>query len=230
MKKIGLLGGMSWESTDLYYQGLNRGVRQRLGGLSSAQIVLRSLDFAPLAQLQTQGAWDLIADILANEAVALEESGADFIVITSNTMHKLCDQISARLSIPLLRIEDSCATAILKQGLKKIGLLGTKFTMEQDFYRQRLHSFGLEIVIPSPVLRDSINSIIFSELCQGKILDASRPVFLQALQEFKAQDCQGVILGCTEIPLILKSEHTTLPLFDTANLHVEAALNFMFEA
>lgn len=229
MKTIGLLGGMSWESTVLYYQLLNEGVRERLGGLHSAKILMHSVDFAEIEQFQVNGQWDKAGEQLAASAVGLEKIGADMILICTNLMHKVAHIIESQINVPLLHIADAAGTAIISQGLKKVGLLGTRYTMEEDFYRQRLlDKYNLEVAIPEQKDRDYVHKIIFTELCLGKLTDESRQNYLAIIEKLRAQGAEGVILGCTEIPLLVRQEDTDLPLFNTAALHAQFALEHAF--
>lgn len=229
MKTIGLLGGMSWESTLSYYQLLNEGVRQRLGGLHSAKILLHSVDFAEIEQLQVQGEWQRAGDVLAAAAHSLEQVGADYLVLCTNLMHKVAPQIEAAMTVPFLHIADAAGSAIVAQGLTTVGLLGTRYTMEEDFYRQRLRDrFSLNVIVPDQADRDMVHKVIFDELCLGKFTGESRKQYLEVIEKLRSQGAQGVVLGCTEIPLLIRPEDTTLPLFDTAALHVDYALEHIF--
>jgi aspartate racemase len=225
MKAIGLIGGMSWESTLLYYQLLNQGVRERLGGLHSAKILLHSLDFADVEQLQVKGEWEQAGEMLGNAAVGLEQAGADMVLICTNLMHKVAPQVEAAITVPLLHIADAAGIAIQHQGLTRVGLLGARYTMEEGFYRQRLmDKFGIEVIVPEEEGRALVHQVIFDELCQGKFTDESRGSYLQVIESLRDRGAEGVILGCTEIPLLVKPEDTALPLFNTTELHARAAL------
>jgi len=227
MKTIGLLGGMSWESTVLYYQLLNEGVRKRLGGLHSAKIVMHSVDFAESEQFQVQGEWQRAGEQLAAAASNLEQAGAEMVLLCTNLMHKVAPYIEAGIDVPFLHIADAAGGAIKAQGLKKVGLLGTRYTMEEDFYRQRLQDkHGLDVVIPDQADRDYVHQVIFSELCLGKFTLESKKNYLALIDKLRRQGAQGVILGCTEIPLLVGQEDTDLPLFNTAALHAEYALEY----
>jgi len=226
MKTIGLLGGMSWESTVSYYQLLNRYVNEKLGGLHSAKILLYSVDFAELEACLAQGEWERIADILAEAALKLEKAGADFLAICTNTMHKVVPQIREKTNLPLIHIAEAAADALLSQGIKKAGLLGTAYTMEQEFYRQVLEEKGLEIVIPEAEERLEINRIIFSELCRGIISPYSKKKYLEIIAELNKNGAEGIILGCTEIGLLIKPEDTKVPLFDTTEIHARAIAEY----
>ncbi len=226
MKNIGLIGGMSWESSALYYEIINREVARRRGGLRSAPMQIASLDFHEIAERQKAGDWAGMASILGDAAAGLEASGADCILIGTNTMHKIAPEVQARVKVPLLHIVDVTARAILDAGLSKVGLTGTRFTMEEAFYKERLASFGIECVIPSQEEREDIHRIIFSELCQGVIDAESKTVMLDAIDALAQRGAQGVILGCTEIPMLVGQADTALPLFDTPRLHALAAVEF----
>jgi aspartate racemase len=224
MKTIGLLGGMSWESTLHYYRMINEAVRDRLGGLHSARVMLHSVDFAPIARLQAEERWDEAGEILVRAAQSLERGGADFLVLCTNTMHRVADQISARSALPLLHIADPTGAAIQRRGLRRVGLLGTRFTMEQRFYRERLERlFGLEVLIPSPEGRAVIHRVIYEELCMGRILDDSRTAYRRIGEELVQAGAEGIILGCTEISLLLQASDVPVPTFDTTALHAAAA-------
>ncbi len=229
MKTIGLLGGMSWESTTLYYEFLNRGVRERLGGLHSAKILLHSVDFAEIEHCQVSGQWQKAGDLLGAAASGLQNSGADMVLICTNLMHKVAAQIESHISVPLLHIADAAGREIARQSLKKVGLLGAIYTMEEDFYRQRLlEKYGVEVVIPARKERELVQRVIFKELCRGEFRDESKAAYLSIIEGLAEQGAEGVILGCTEIPLLVKPEDTTLPLFNTAKLHAEYALEESF--
>ncbi|MFO8173369.1 MAG: aspartate/glutamate racemase family protein [Gemmatimonadota bacterium] len=224
MKTIGLLGGMSWESTVSYYQVLNREVNRRLGGLHSARILLLSVDFQEIEVLQHRGDWDRLGKMLAREARTLEAAGADFLVLCTNTMHLVAPEMEAAVGVPLLHIADATAERILGAGLNRIGLLGTRFTMEEPFYRGRLEDdHGLEVLTPSQEDRASVHRVIYEELVLGRILPESREEYRRIVGSLEARGAQGVILGCTEIGLLLGPGDTDLPLFDTALIHAEAA-------
>lgn len=225
MKTIGLLGGMSWESTESYYRLINETVKQKLGGLHSAKIVMHSVDFAEIEKLQHQGAWDETAKILSKAAQGLEKAGADFILICTNTMHLVAHQIQAEISIPLLHIADATAEEILEKGIQKIGLLGTAFTMEEDFYKGQLENkYGLSVITPSAEDRSVVHQVIYDELCLGKIVNDSRQKYLRIIDDLVSAGAEGVILGCTEIALLVKPEHTEIQLFDTTQLHAIKAV------
>lgn len=225
MKRIGLLGGMSWESTTEYYRLINREVARRLGGLHSARIVLASVDFAEVAALQAAGDWDAAADLLAREASGLESAGADLILICTNTMHQVADEVQAAIGVPLLNVIDVTADAAHGAGASTVGLLGTAFTMEQDFYRDRLAALGLDVLTPEPNARADVHRIIYDELCRGIVSDASRDRLLTIVDTLRDRGAQGVILGCTELELLLDPDAPgPIPLFPTARLHALAAV------
>lgn len=231
MKTIGLIGGMSWESTVPYYRTVNRVIGERLGGLHSAKVALYSVDFDDIEKLQHEGRWEESGDVLADAARSVRRAGADFVVLCTNTMHKVAAQIEAAVDIPLLHIADATAERVKAAGLTRIGLLGTKFTMEEDFYRGRLESrHGLTVLTPPAEQRVLVHGVIYHELCLGKVLDESRRGFQQAVGDLVARDVQGVILGCTEIGLLLRPEDASVPLFDTATIHAEAAARYALEA
>jgi aspartate racemase len=224
-KTIGLIGGMSWESSSEYYRLLNETVRAKSGGLSSAPCILLSVDFSEIASLQKAGEWDALTAKMISCAKTLETAGADMVLICTNTMHKMADEVQAEIGIPLVHIADVTAAKIQKVGLKKVGLLGTLYTMEQAFYRERLaQSFGLEVLIPEDDEREMVHRVIFSELCLGKTLDASREMYREIIRGLVAKGAEGIILGCTEIMLLIGAEDSPVPLFDTTSIHVAAAL------
>lgn len=226
-KTIGVLGGMSWESTQVYYQQLNQHINQELGGLHSARLVLINVDFAPIEALMVAGDWPAIAAELGQLAQKIEQAGADCLLIATNTMHKLADQIQAVLNIPLLHIADAVATQIKTGGYQKVGLLGTAFTMEQDFYSGYLRdNHQVDVVIPEPADRETVHRIIFEELCQGQFLPDSRQAYLRIIDQLHQQGAQAIILGCTEIGLLVKQHHTTVPLIDACEAHIKAAVRF----
>jgi len=225
MKTIGLLGGMSWESTETYYRLINEGVKKRLGGLHSAKICLYSVDFEEIERLQHAGDWEGMARILIEAAQRIEAGGADFLLICTNTMHKVAPEIEAQINIPILHIADATAERVRSQGINTVGLLGTNFTMEQKFYTGRLREkYGIEVLIPSAPERQIIHSVIYQELCLGKILAASRSKYLRIINQLAAQGAEAIILGCTEIPLLIQQEHTSIPLFDTTEIHAAKAV------
>jgi aspartate racemase len=224
MKTIGLLGGMSWESTVSYYQTINRVVGKHLGGLHSARIVLYSVDFHEIERLQRAGQWGEAAEILVDAARRLERAGAECLILCTNTMHKVAPEIAASVAIPLLHIADATAKRVAATGLRTVGLLGTRFTMEEDFYRGRLSSaHGLQVLIPDPEDRATVHRVIYEELCLGRIRDESRIHFSRIVRNLVSSGAEGVILGCTEIGLLLRPDDVTVPLFDTAEIHAEEA-------
>ena len=224
MKTVGLLGGMSWESTVPYFQILNREVGRRLGGLHSARIVLLSVDFQEIEVLQHQGRWEELGEILAGEARAIEGAGADFLVLCTNTMHLVAPAIEAAVGIPLLHIADATAHRIREAGLDRVGLLGTRFTMEEPFYRGRLQDLhGLDVIVPPPEDRAVVHRVIYEELVLGKLLPHSRKEYQRIVADLEGAGAQGVILGCTEIGLLLGPGDVGIPLFDTTLIHAEAA-------
>ncbi len=230
MKTIGLLGGMSWESTASYYKAVNEEVKARLGGLHSAKISMHSVDFHEIEQLQHQGKWDQTAEILSQAAISIEKAGADFILICTNTMHKVAPQIEQQLSIPLLHIADATAEELKKDGITTVGLLGTRFTMEQDFYKGRLtDNHGIEVMVPDEHEQSVVHDVIYKELCLGEINPSSRSAYLAIIEKLHNQGAQAIILGCTEIALLVRPSDTNVPLYDTAQIHavkgVEWALN-----
>jgi len=227
MKTIGLLGGMSWESTQSYYRILNEGIKARLGGLHSAQICLYSVDFAPIEQLQHAGNWSETARILSQAASNIEAGGADFLMIGTNTMHKVADEIEAAVQIPLLHIADATAEKLLADNIHHVGLLGTRFTMEEDFYKGRLQEkYGIRVTVPDLADRESVHRIIYQELCQGIIRPESREIYQQVVAKLHQQGAQAVILGCTEIALLIQQKDTNVPLYDTTSIHAEKAVEW----
>jgi aspartate racemase len=230
MKTIGLIGGMSWESTVPYYQVINRIVGRRLGGLHSAKVALYSVDFDEIEHLQHAGKWEESGEILADAARAVRRAGADFLVLCTNTMHKVAPQIEAAVDIPLLHIADATAARVKAAGIERVGLLGTRFTMEEDFYRGRLESrHGLSVLTPPADERRLVHQVIYGELCLGKVRHESRGGFQLVAGGLVARGAQGVILGCTEIGLLLRPEDAPVPLFDTATIHAEAAAEFALD-
>ncbi|MBT9301858.1 aspartate/glutamate racemase family protein [Pseudomonas sp. TAE6080] len=226
MRTIGLIGGMSWESSAEYYRIINQQVRDRLGPLRSAQILLYSVDFGPVEQAQHAGRWDDAAQILQDAARRLQAGGADCIVLCTNTMHLVAPQIEAAVSVPFLHIADAAGAAAVKANTLTVGLLGTAFTMEQDFLKARLAAQGLNVLVPDADERRAVHRIIYEELCVGVISEASRQVYQQAIANLAARGAQAIILGCTEIGLLIKPEHSDLPLLDTTELHAQAAVAF----
>ncbi len=229
MKVIGMLGGMSWESTASYYAALNEGVKQRLGGLHSAKIVLYSVDFSEIETLQHRGDWDATAELLAEGAQAIERAGAEFLVICTNTMHKVAPAIQDAIGIPLLHIADATAEALMRDGIRRVGLLGTRFTMEQPFYRERLETHGIDVVVPDEEARAAIHEVIYSELCLGVIRQGSKQRFLKIMEYLRTEGAEAVILGCTEIALLVQQTDTDIPVYDTTAIHAERAVTYALE-
>ena len=226
MKKIGLIGGMSWESTTLYYQHINREVARRQGGLHSAPLQLISLNFQEIADLQKEGDWERMTEILQTAARQLAHSGAEALLICTNTMHRIAPQVQAATALPLLHIADATANAVLAAGMHKVGLLGTRFTMEQAFMRDRLAVRGIECVVPDEPGRAEVHRVIFEELCKGVVMERSRQNLIALVRQLAAQGAQGVILGCTELTMILQPDDGGLTSFDTTALHAMAAVDF----
>lgn len=227
MKTIGLIGGMSWESTASYYQAINRGIKQHLGGLHSAKLVLVSVDFAEIEQLQHAGDWQATAEILAKAARSIQGAGAEGFLICTNTMHKVANEVQASVDIPLLHIADGTALELKVKGVQRVGLLGTSFTMEQHFYTDRLRDHGLEVVIPNAEQRALVHRVIYQELCLGEVKPSSRDAYLEIIDSMVDNGVQAVILGCTEIGLLIQQRDTSIPLFDTTIIHAHTAVNFM---
>lgn len=223
LKTIGIIGGMSWESTVPYYQIINQTIKAELGGLHSAKILLYSVDFAEIEHYQATAQWDESARVLADAALRLQGAGADFIVIATNTMHKVVPQIQQCISIPILHIAEVTAATLLDNKISKVGLLGTKYTMVQDFYKSKIAAAGIEVLIPEKSDIEVVNDVIYNELCCGQISDISKQKFLAIIDRFAANGAQGVILGCTEIGLLVKQQDTSLPVFDTTYLHARKA-------
>lgn len=227
MKTIGLIGGMSWESSQLYYQIINHCVKERLGGHHSAKSLMYSVDFQEIKTLQHQGNWGEATRIMIDIARKLETAGADFIVICTNTMHKMAKEVEESVSIPLIHIADSTATRIVQDGMKKVALLGTAFTMEQDFYKGRLtDKFGLEVIVPNEENRLVIHDIIYRELCLGIIREESKQAYLKIINDLIQQGAEGIILGCTEITLLISQHDCNIPVYDTTRIHAESAVDF----
>lgn len=226
MKTIGLIGGMSWESTQTYYRLINQKVREQLGGLHSAKIVLYSVDFAEIEALQRKGDWDETAKILISAAQSVKAGGADVLLICTNTMHKVAPQIEQASAMPLLHIADATAKELIRDEITSIGLLGTRFTMEQIFYRERLEEQGINVIIPEDSERDAVHRIIYEELCQGIINPDSKATYLDIVDSLAARGAQAVILGCTEIGLLIQSSDTNIALYDTTEIHAAQAVEF----
>ena len=227
MKTLGLIGGMSWESTADYYRVINEEVKARLGGLHSAKICLWSVDFAEIEVLQHQGRWAETAVLLAKAAQSLEAAGAESVLICTNTMHKVAPEVSAAVSIPLLHIADATGQVLKAEGITRVGLLGTRFTMSERFYRERLEQqFNIDVLVPDEDDQALVHRIIYDELCLGKVNEESRHAYIKVMERLTAQGAQAVILGCTEIAMLVKPEHTDIRLFDTTRIHAEAAVTF----
>ncbi|BBM19426.1 racemase [Enterococcus avium] len=224
MKTIGLLGGMSWESTVTYYTRINEIVNQKLGGLHSAKIKLASVDFEEIEKCQVANEWEKSGEILGKEALQLEQAGADFLVICTNTMHKVAPQIADYLSIPILHIADATIAELQEKDIKKVALLGTKYTMTQDFYKQKIIESEIEVWIPTEEDIETVNQIIFDELCHGKILSESKAKFIAVIEQAVKAGAEGVILGCTEIGLLIQQMDVTIPVFDTTEIHSQKAV------
>ncbi|MDA8953161.1 aspartate/glutamate racemase family protein [Pseudomonadales bacterium] len=231
MKTIGMIGGMSWESTVSYYKALNRGVKESLGESHSAKIWLYSVDFAEIKTLQHQGEWQKAAEILSAAAQKIEIAGADFLLIGTNTMHKVASEVQAGISIPLLHIADITAEILIADGVTKVGLLGTQFTMDEDFYKGRVsEKYGIEVIVPEKPQQEIVHNIIYSELILGEIKDDSRQRYLEVIDQLYAQGAQAVILGCTEIALLVQQHHTEVPLYDTTEIHAAQAVKLALSA
>lgn len=229
MKTIGMIGGMSWESTVTYYQVINQTVKEKLGGLHSARCVLYSVDFEEIEKHQTSGRWDLGAEVLSNAGRAVERAGAECVVICTNTMHKVADEVQAAVTIPLLHIAEMTADELERHDIRRVGLLGTRYTMEDDFYTGRLTARSIEPIVPDAEGRSRVNDIIFRELCLGEIKPESKRFLIEQVEKLSAAGAQGVILGCTELGLLLKQEDTKAPLFDTALIHARGAALFALQ-
>ncbi len=223
MKTIGLIGGMSWESTVTYYQVINEVIKEELGGFHSAKCLLYSVDFHEIEECLTSGNWERAADILKDAALRLERGGADFVMICTNTLHKVADIVQAGISVPILHIAEVTATELKEHGINRVALLGTKYTMEQDFYKERLRNNGITVIIPEETDRERMNTIIFQELCLGVISEASKREYLRIIDDMMASGAQGIILGCTEIGLLIGQSDTDAPLFDTTVIHGKRA-------
>jgi len=225
MKTIGLIGGMSWESTSEYYRILNEEIKSRLGGLHSAKCLINSVDFEEIERFQSNGDWDGAGEVLGNAAYSLQKGGADFIIICTNTMHKVVEKIKENINIPVLHIADTTAKEIKRKGIQTIGLLGTKYTMEQDFYKSRIEENNIKVIVPVEKNREKLNEIIYTELCLGKITSQSREYYKRVIEELVQKGAQGIILGCTEIGLLIKQEDVLVPIFDTTFIHAVEAVN-----
>jgi len=228
MKKLGLLGGMSWESTAEYYRIINQQVGEELGGLHSADLILRSVDFEEIEKLQHEGEWERLGILLSDAAYSLEKAGAEGLILCTNTMHKVAQTLVQHLHIPFLHIADATAEKLLSDKKHKVGLLGTAFTMEESFYKERLsEKFGLEVIIPKKQQREEIHRVIYSELCLGITEESSRNYFAEVIRTLKEQGAEAVILGCTEIGMLISAEESVLPLYDTTDIHARAAVSWM---
>lgn len=224
MKTIGLIGGMSWESTSEYYRIINEEIKERLGGLHSAKCLINSVDFEEIERCQSSGDWDAAGEILGNAAYSLQKGGADFIIICTNTMHKVVEKIKEKIDIPVLHIADATAKEIKRKDIQKVGLLGTKYTMEQDFYKSRIEEHDIKVIVPSGTNREKVNEVIYTELCLGKIVVQSREYYKRVIEELVQEGAQGIILGCTEIGLLIKQENVSVPIFDTTHIHAIEAV------
>ena len=230
MKTIGLIGGMSWESTSEYYRIINEEIKERLGGLHSAKCMMNSVDFEEIERFQSNGDWDGAGEVLGNAAYSLQKGGADFIIICTNTMHKVVEKIKENINIPVLHIADTTAKEIKRKGIQTIGLLGTKYTMEQDFYKSRIEENNIKVIVPVEKNREKLNEIIYTELCLGKITSQSREYYKRVIEELVQKGAQGIILGCTEIGLLIKQEDVLVPIFDTTFIHAMEAVNVALES
>jgi aspartate racemase len=230
MKKIGLIGGMSWESTTVYYQMINRAVRQRLGGLHSADVLIHSCDFAEIVALQQSGDWDALADRLSEAAQALERSGAQCLAICTNTMHKVAPEVQAAVNIPLIDIRDVAGEALAARGMRKVGLLGTRYTMEQTFFQSHLsRNWKIDTITPGEAQRQIVHNLIFDELCQGLVRHETREELIQIILQLRKNGAQAIVLGCTELMLLLDQKDCPLPLFDTTFLHARALADYALD-
>lgn len=229
-RTLGIIGGMSWESTESYYRLINEGIKARLGNLHSADLLIHSVDFAPIEILQAKGAWDEMGKVLANSGKRLQAAGAQGLLIATNTMHKVVDDVQAATNLPIIHIADVTAAAIKQQGLTKVALLGTQFTMTEDFYKQRLIDAGLQVLIPETGARAEVHRIIYEELCQGQLLDSSRQYYQQVIEDLADKGAKGVILGCTEIGLLIQQADSPISVFDTTAIHAAAAVDFLLSS
>ncbi|MGM0436676.1 MAG: aspartate/glutamate racemase family protein [Bacillota bacterium] len=229
MKTIGLIGGMSWESSLEYYRLVNEFTKEKLGKKHSAECLMYSVDFAEIEEMQHKGEWELLKEEMINYAKNLKKGGADFIVICTNTMHKMADAIENEIDLPLIHIADAAAHSIVEQDIDKVALLGTKFTMERDFYKDRLKKHGIEVIIPWEEEREIVHNTIYNELIDGLILEKSKNKFKKIINNLYSRGAEGVILGCTEIPLLIKDEDSPIPVFDTTNLHAREAVEYAIE-
>jgi len=229
MKTIGLIGGMSWESSVEYYRIINEEVKKRLGGLHSAKCLLHSVDFAEVERYQVRGEWEKAGELLGDVALSLEKGGAEFIIICTNTMHKVIEYIEAKINIPILHIAEATANQIKKSNISTVGLLGTKFTMEQDFYKSRIELNGIRVLVPNHSERDIVHKVIYDELCLGNIQQSSRDYYKNVIKSLVDEGAEGIILGCTEIGLLVKQEDSEVPLFDTTVIHAIESVNTALE-
>lgn len=228
-RTLGIIGGMSWESTESYYRLINEGIKANLGHLHSADLLIHSVDFAPIETLQAKGAWAEMGEMLASSGKRLQAAGAQGLLIATNTMHKVADSVQAATNLPIIHIADAAAMVIKQKNLTKVGLLGTQFTMTQEFYRHRLIDAGLQVVIPKDEARAEVHRVIYEELCQGQLLDSSREYYKKVIEQLAQQGCEGVILGCTEIGLLIEQKDSPIPVFDTTAIHAAAAVDFLLD-
>lgn len=228
-RTLGIIGGMSWESTESYYRLINEGIKANLGHLHSADLLIHSVDFAPIETLQAKGAWAEMGEMLASSGKRLQAAGAQGLLIATNTMHKVADSVQAATNLPIIYIADAAAMVIKQKNLTKVGLLGTQFTMTQEFYRHRLIDAGLQVVIPKDEARAEVHRVIYEELCQGQLLDSSREYYKKVIEQLAQQGCEGVILGCTEIGLLIEQKDSPIPVFDTTAIHAAAAVDFLLD-
>ena len=229
MKTIGLIGGMSWESTAEYYRIINEEIKSRLGGLHSAKCLINSVDFEEIERYQSSGEWDSAGEILGNAAYSLQKGGADFIIICTNTMHKVVEKIKENIHIPILHIADATAKEIKRKNIQTVGLLGTKYTMEQDFYKSRIEEHDIKVIVPSGTNREKVNEVIYTELCLGKIVFQSREYYKRVIENLIQEGAKAIILGCTEIGLLIKQEDVSVPIFDTTRIHAVEAVHFALQ-
>lgn len=230
MKTIGLIGGMSWESSLEYYRKINRKISEQVGGLTSAECIMYSVNFAEIEKLQREGEWEKAAVIISDIAIKLETAGADCVLICTNTMHKIADEVQASLHVPLIHIGDATADAICEDSITRVGLLGTRYTMEENFYHDRLKERKIEVVTPNQSERTELNRIIFEELCQGEFLPASKKRIQGMIEELQVAGAQAIVLGCTEIPLIIEQADSPLPLYNTLEIHATKAVEFALQS
>ncbi|WP_350561722.1 aspartate/glutamate racemase family protein [Psychrobacter sp. CAL346-MNA-CIBAN-0220] len=228
-RTLGIIGGMSWESTQSYYRLINQGVKEKLGGLHSADLLIHSVDFAQINELQEQGEWEALGVIMTSSGTRLQAAGAQGLLLATNTMHKVVDKLQAATGLPIIHIAEVTAQAINTQGLKTVALLGTQFTMTEDFYKQRLVNAGLKVLIPDTVAQQEVHRIIKQELCLGQFQDSSRQYYVEVIKQLAAQGAEGVILGCTEIGLLISQDDSPIPVFDTAAIHAAAAVDFLLK-